>query len=60
LLGAELLVGDDDAENDEENDCVFVVEAVGDDCVIAVVAQNRVGQASDGREEIHISFDARI
>src|SRR5690606_27328848 len=53
LFGAELFIGDNNAEYNEENDGVFVVEAVGDDSVVPVVAQDRIGQASYCREEIH-------
>ena len=50
LLGAELLVGDNNAKYDEEYDSVFVVESVGDDSVVPVVPEDRVGQASYCRE----------
>ena len=39
LLGAELLVRHDDAEYDEQDDGVLVVEAVGDHRVVAMMAE---------------------
>lgn len=53
LLGTKLLVGYDDAEDDKQNDGVFIVESVSDNRVIAVMAEDRIWQPSYGRKQVH-------
>jgi hypothetical protein len=56
LLGAKLFIRYNYTKDNKQNNCVFIIESVGDDCVVAMMAQNRVGQSSHSRKEIHLDF----
>ena len=59
LFGAELPVGDDDGEYDENSHRILVVDAVGEVIVVSLDAKYQYGHSRDHAEDIHALLDGR-